>query len=66
MIRLRDDLDEMLQRIRRERQIRSPMTRCPGYGHIGESAPPQVSVRAMILSVSRFGIEEPEATGAIE
>src|SRR5689334_25263338 len=66
MIRLRDDLDEMLQRIRRERQIRSPVTQCPECGHIGESAPPHVSVRAMILRVSRFAIDDLKATRAIE
>jgi hypothetical protein len=66
MIRLRDDLDEMLQRIRRERQIRPPVTKCPECGHIGESAPPHVSVRAMILSVIRFAIDDPEATRAVE
>lgn len=66
MIRLRDDLEEMLQRIRRERQIRSPVTQCPECGHVGESAPPHVTMRAMILSVSRFAIDEPEATRAVE
>jgi hypothetical protein len=66
MIRLRDDLDGMLQQIRRERQIRSPLTKCPECGHVGESAPPHVSVRAMILSVIRFQIDDPEATGAAE
>jgi len=66
MIPLREALDEMLQRIRRERQIRSPVTQCPECGHMGASAPPHVSLRAMILSVSRFGIDELEATRAIE
>ncbi|HEY7099126.1 MAG TPA: hypothetical protein VH437_20540 [Terriglobales bacterium] len=66
MIRLRDDLDEMLQRIRRERQIPSSVTQCPECGHIGESAPPHVTMQAMILSVSRFAIDEPEATRAVE
>ena len=51
LIRLRDELDEMLQRIRSERQLRPPVFKCPKCGHIGEGAAPQVSVRAMILSV---------------
>jgi len=55
-----------VMRIRRERQICSPVTRCPECGHIGESAPPQVTLRAMILSVSGFAIDEPEATRAVE
>lgn len=50
LIRLRDELDEMLQQIRAERQIRSPVVKCPICGHIGEGAAPRVSVRAMILS----------------
>jgi hypothetical protein len=65
MIRLHDDRDEMLQRIRRERQMRPPMTKCPECGYIGESAP-HVSVQAMILSVIRFAIDNPEATRAVE
>ena len=66
MIGLRDDLEGMLQEIRRERQIRSPVTKCPECGHVGESAPPRVSVRAMILSVIRFEVDDPEATHTIE
>jgi len=49
LIRLRDELDEMLQRIRSERQLRPPAFKCPKCGDIGEGAAPQVSVRAMIL-----------------
>jgi hypothetical protein len=66
MIRLRDDLDRMLQQIRSARQIRSPLFRCPICGHVGEGRPPQVSVRAMILSVIRFDIDDPEPTRAVE
>ncbi len=66
MIRLRDDLDAMLQQIRREREIRSPVAKCPECGHVGECAPPHVSVRAMILSVIRFQIDDPEATHSAE
>ncbi len=66
IVSLRDDLDQMLQRIRRERQIRSPSITCPECNHLGESAPPHVSVRAMILSVIRFEIDDLEATRAAE
>jgi len=56
IVKLRDDLDAMLQRIRSERHIRPPVFKCPKCGHVGEGAEPHVSVRAMILSVIRFGI----------
>jgi hypothetical protein len=66
LIRLRDELDEMLQQIRAERQIRPPVVRCPQCGHIGEGAAPHVSVRAMILSVIRFDIDDGNATRGVE
>ena len=56
IVKLRDELDEMLQRIRSERYIRPPVFKCPNCGYVGEGAEPHVSVRAMILSVIRFGI----------
>ena len=65
LIRLRDELDEMLQQIRTEREIRPPVVRCPKCGHIGEGAAPHVSVRAMILSVIRFDIDDGNATRAV-
>jgi hypothetical protein len=66
LIRLRDELDEMLQQIRAERQIRPPVVKCPKCGHIGEGAAPHVSVRAMILSVCRFEIDDGNTTRAVE
>jgi hypothetical protein len=66
IIRLRDDLDGMLQKIRSERQIRPPVSRCPKCGHVGERTPPHVSIRAMILSVIRFDIDDVDATRAVE
>jgi hypothetical protein len=56
IISLRDDLDTTLQRIRFERNISSPVFRCRHCGHVGPGATPRVSVRAMILSLARFGI----------
>src|SRR5260370_34235935 len=56
IVELRDDLEAMLQRIRSERRIRPAGFRCPHCGHVGEGAEPHVSVRAMILSLLRFGI----------
>jgi hypothetical protein len=56
IISLRDELDAMLQRIRSEGNIGSPVIRCRDCGYVGPAAPPHVSVRAMILSLIRSGI----------
>jgi hypothetical protein len=66
IVELRDDLGVMLQQIRSERHIRSPVLRCPQCGHVGEGAEPRVSVRALILSLIRFGIGPAEQTHALE
>ena len=66
LIELRDDLDAMLQRIRSDRHIRPAVFRCPECGHVGEGAKPHVSVRAMILSLTRFGIAPAEQTRPLE
>jgi hypothetical protein len=66
LIELRDELDAQLQRIRSERNILSPILKCPCCGHVGEGADPHVSVRAMILSLGRFGIASAAHTSAIE
>jgi hypothetical protein len=65
IVKLRDDLDAMLQRIRSERHIRPPVFKCSKCGHVGEGEP-HVSVRAMILSVIRFGIADAEPAYMIE
>jgi hypothetical protein len=66
LIALRDELDAMLHRIRAERQIHSPVVTCPQCGHIGPAAEPDVSVRAMILSLGRFGITSAEQVKGLE
>jgi hypothetical protein len=66
LIDLRDDLDAMLQRIRSDRHVRPAVFRCPECGHVGEGAEPHVSVRAMILSLTRFGIAPAERTRRLE
>jgi hypothetical protein len=60
LIELHDDLDAMLQRIRSDQHIRPAVFRCPECGLVGEGAEPHVSVRAMILSLTRFGIAPAE------
>jgi hypothetical protein len=66
LVELRDELDAMLERIRAERHIRSTVFQCPKCGHVGEGRQPHVSVRAMILSLGRFGFAAAEQTRALE
>ena len=66
MIELRDELDDMLQRIRSEKNIRPPLMWCPQCGKETRSAEPHVSVRAMILSLHRFHIASEEQTKNVE
>jgi hypothetical protein len=66
LIELRDELDAQLQRIRSERGIHSPVLKCPCCGHFGEGADPHVSVRALVLSLGRFGIASAAQTSAFE
>lgn len=66
LVELRDELDATLQWIRSERKIRSPILRCPQCGNVGRGAEPHVSVRAMILSLNRFGIAAAEEAHVLE
>lgn len=66
LVELRDRLDAMLQAIRSGRNLHPPMMMCPHCGTKGLMANPQVSVRAMILALARFGIASREAVGRIE
>jgi hypothetical protein len=66
LMELRDVLDSMLGRIRSTCGIRTPVFKCPACGRIGPGAEPKVSVRAMILSLGRFGIAEPEQAKILE
>jgi len=66
IVELRDDLDAMLQRIRSERRIRSAVFKRSRCGYVGEGADPRGSVRALILSLGRFGIATADQTHALE
>jgi hypothetical protein len=66
LVELRDELDAMLGRIRAERHIRPAVFQCPKCGHVGEGRQPHVSVRAMTLSLGRFGFAPAEQTRALE
>ena len=60
LIELRHRLDAMLQSIRSERGILPAVMTCPSCGSKGHAAPPRVSVRAVILSLGRFGMASVE------
>lgn len=66
LIALRDTLDVMLQKIRADRQLHSAKIRCPQCRRMAEGPAPQVTVRAMILSLLRNGIAEAEQVHALE
>ena len=53
---LRDRLDTTLQTMRSERHIVPAMMWCPNCQARHPSAPPKVSVRAMIVALGRFGM----------
>ena len=56
VIALRDRLDAMLKEIRFSRGIRPPTMWCPVCNRHTQQAPPNVSVRALILALGRFGL----------
>ena len=66
LLGLRDELDDMLGRIRSTRHISNPVFKCPACGHVGRGADPHVSVRATILAVARFGVAAREPVRALE
>ena len=66
LIELRDRQDAMLQAIRSERKILSPIMKCSKCHWEGRMAPPKVSVRALILALARFGIAQPGEAKKLE
>ena len=63
---LRDRLDTTLQTLRNERHIVPAMMWCPHCQARHRSAPPKVSVRAMLLALGRFGIASAAEVKAFE
>ena len=61
VVELRDLLQNKLDEIRQSRGILPPVFHCPSCGHVGPARPPVISVRAMLISVRRFGIDTIEA-----
>lgn len=66
LIRLRNELEEMLHKIRNDRNIQTPVITCPKCGMREHAAERQVSVRALILALARFGITSREQVRALE
>ena len=66
LIGLRDELDEMLHRIRAGRNIQTPIITCRKCGMTGHAAEPRVSVRALILALARFEIASRDQTRVLE
>ncbi len=66
LLELRDELDDMLGRIRSTRHISNPVIKCPACGRIGRGADLHVSVRATILALVRFGVVAKEQARALE
>jgi hypothetical protein len=66
LLGLRDELDDMLGRIRSTRHTSNPLFKCPACRHIGRAADPHVSVRATILALARFRVAAREPARALE
>ena len=60
IVELRADLQGKLDEIRRSRGILPPVFHCPSCGAVGPAKPPVISIRAMLISVGRFGIDTVE------
>jgi hypothetical protein len=61
VIYLRNRLQRRLEHILSSRGIKPAKVRCFHCGHVGQGAPPVISVRAVLLALRRFDIES-EAT----
>ena len=66
LIGLRNELDGTLHRIRVSRNIQTPIITCRRCGTTGRAADPHVSVRALILTLGRYGIASKDQTRALE
>lgn len=61
IVELRDHLQVMFDELRTGRGIEPPVIMCRKCGHKGPAAQPTITVRAMLISVGRFGIEPVES-----
>lgn len=58
VIGLRDELQRTLELLLSSRKIKPAAVRCTHCGHVRPGAPPAISVRAVLLALRRFGIEQ--------
>jgi hypothetical protein len=66
IIGLRDRLQNTLEEILASRDITPATLTCRDCGHSGPSAPPRISVRAMLLATKRFKIESADVVGRLD
>jgi hypothetical protein len=62
MVLLRDQLQRMFEDLRASRGIVPPTLRCWRCGTKASGAQPRISIRSMLISVRRFGIDADEPT----
>ncbi len=66
LVVLRDHVDALLQELRSTRGIRPARMTCARCGYRGPGGESSVSVRAMILTLGRFGIADATVAKALE
>jgi len=66
IVELRQNMQAQLEQIRASRGIRPPVSTCPICGRTGPEAPRRVSVRAMLLALSRFSIASEDVVRRLE
>jgi hypothetical protein len=66
IIHLRKRLQQQLEEVIRSRDITPATVRCSSCGHVGPGAQPDISVRAVLLALQRFGIESEASVRRLE
>mgnify|MGYP001617483957 CR=1 FL=1 len=66
IIALRGQLQRRLEDVLVSRGIKPARVRCFHCGHVGPGAPPDLTVRAVLLALQRFGIESEDAVRRLD
>jgi hypothetical protein len=66
VIELRDRLQQKLEQLIRDRGIQPATVRCSECGYVGPGPATRISVRAMLLALSRFEIESKDTVRELE